>query len=266
MSIFKHNSYKDYVLAYVQSSGSRGLFSAMAKAMGMNSSSISQVFRGPLDLNLDQAFALTEFLTLENLEREYFLLLVQRDRAGTNKLKKHIEAQIKAIQKKAQQAQGHVSQHEELQSVDQSEFYSDWTYSAIRLATSIPGLHSPEAISKYFSIPVQKVTRILDFLVKRGLCIKRDNEYGIGTSMTHLSPESPFAPRHLANWRLKAIEHHSTLRDDELAFSSALTLSRADFAKIKELLLDTVKKTYQIVGPSQNEVLGCINIDWFEVK
>ena len=266
MKIFKYNSYKEYVLALVQISGTRGLFTKMAKAISMNSSAISQVFRGPLDLTMDQAFALAEFLSLDHVEREYFLLLVQRDRAGTGKFKSHVEDQIRIARKKAQHAQGHVSDHEEIQLVDQSEFYSDWTYSAIRLATSLPGLRSPNALAQHFGIPVQRVTRILDFLVQRGLCKEGKTGYEIGVSMTHLSPESPFAPRHLANWRLKAIENASSLSDEELGFSSALTLSRQDFVKVKELLLETVKSIYRIVEPSPNELLGCINMDWFEVK
>jgi hypothetical protein len=62
------------------------------------------------------------------------------------------------------------------------------------------------------------------------------------------------------------MEHYPALKERELAFSSPMTLSKTDFSKVKDLLLNSIAKTHEILGPSQNEVLACLNIDWFEIR
>ena len=57
MVIFEFDSYKDYVKTHVESlpNGGRGEWGRIARAIGVNSTMVSQIFKGPKDLSIEQA-------------------------------------------------------------------------------------------------------------------------------------------------------------------------------------------------------------------
>jgi hypothetical protein len=54
-------------------------------------------------------------------------------------------------------------------------------------------------------------------------------------------------------------------RARDFAFTSPVTLSRADAGKIRALLVDAVARVAEIVEPSNCECLALLNIDWLEL-
>lgn len=49
--------------------------------------------------------------------------------------------------------------------------------------------------------------------------------------------------------------------DDAMHFSSVMAISVADFARIKRCLADAIKQVEEIIGPSPEEILVCLNAD-----
>jgi uncharacterized protein (TIGR02147 family) len=266
IDLFKYDSYKAYVLDFVQQQTRRGGFRRIALALRVNSSMISQVFRGTLHLSHEQAYALGEHIGLNPLEKEYFLLLVNRDRAGTPSLRQFYETLLSGVRARASNLSQRVSPHVVLNEEQRAVFYSDWTYSAIRLLSSIRGPNTIDMISEELRLPREKIRTVLDFLVRHGLCTEENGAYSIGLSKTYLEYGSPHLSRHHANWRLKAMEVHPVLKPSELAFSSPMTLSFDDFVRVRATLANTIEQVHRILEPSENEVLACLNIDWFEVR
>jgi len=52
---------------------------------------------------------------------------------------------------------------------------------------------------------------------------------------------------------------------DELFFSSPMTLSRKDKQKLREKIIEFIKDFMKTIQNSDEEILCCLNIDWFEV-
>jgi len=60
-----------------------------------------QIFKGAAQLNLEHGLKLSEYFGFNDLETEYFLALIQKDRAGTAHLKAHFGKQIGKLREKA---------------------------------------------------------------------------------------------------------------------------------------------------------------------
>jgi hypothetical protein len=100
-AIFEFKSYKPY-LKYETEYGSarRGQKSLLAKALHCQSAYLSQVLNGRAELSFEQAYRVCEFFKLGQDEQDYFLLLVQKDRAGIQDLKNYYQKKIDQLLEK----------------------------------------------------------------------------------------------------------------------------------------------------------------------
>jgi len=267
MNIFEYLDYKIFLTQRVKSMphNGRGQYKKLAAALNVNSTVISQIFKGSRDLSPDQALVTSDFLGLDALEKKYFLQLVLLSRAATHELKKYLERECLEIRQKALKLKERIIKHKEVSEEKKGVFYSNWSYSATRLLTSIPSYQSLDSISEHLGLPKVKTKKILTFLVENGLCVQEQNEYKIGPQHTHISDDSPFIDSHRRNWRQKGLEHLNKMNTDELFFSSPLTLSKADKKVLREKTIEFIKNFMTTVQSSEEEILCCLNIDWFEV-
>src|SRR6185312_5992531 len=111
------------------------MYSRFAKALSTSSVAVSQVFRGPRELSLEQGVRLAEFLGLNTLETDYFLLLLHKARAGSHALGKILSRQIAELRARGQEVATRIV-HEQLSDEDKAVFYSNWLYLAVWLGAS----------------------------------------------------------------------------------------------------------------------------------
>ncbi len=266
-SIFESQTYKEFVEARIQNMPARGRgeFRKIASALRVHSTRVSQIFRGDLHLTLEQACDLARYLGLSELETECLLALVQRDRAGTPQLRQALEKQLQAIRQKSRELVHRVERSRILTEQEKSTFYSNWYYSGIRMASSVPELQSLDRLAKHFDLPRERVRKVLDFLVQTGLCVEEEGRVRMGPKLTHLESDSPLVSRHHANWRLKAMQRHEKLGAGELAYSAPMVLSQKDRAQVREMAALFIEKVLKLVKDSEpNETLSCLCLDWFE--
>ena len=78
--------------SWVESRG-RGEFRRISLALGMHTTLVSQVFRGRKSLTEEQAGGLARYMGLGTLETDFLLKLVQRERSGSEELRKIFDRQ-----------------------------------------------------------------------------------------------------------------------------------------------------------------------------
>ena len=268
VKIYNFMNYKDFINSCIKScpNNGRGQLLKMAKFLTVHSTLISQVLRGHKDFTLEQTFKLTEYFGLNEIEKEYFITLVQYEKAGTHDLKNYFKEKLQKTKNKFQQVSSRVVAKTELNEEDKALYYSDWAYMAVWLLTSMPGFEDVTKIAEHVGLPPKRISKIMEFLFKTGLCKEEKDGIGMGVSKTHLESNSPLITRHHTNWRLKAVENFEKMNNEELAFSAPLTISKKDFGKIKNDILEFIEKTSKTVASSQAEKLSCLNIDFFDVK
>ncbi len=72
----------------------RGSRAKLAAHLNCKPATISQVLSGALDFNLEQALLVSEFIDHTHEEAQYFLLLVQHSRAGSEKIRSYFDSKF----------------------------------------------------------------------------------------------------------------------------------------------------------------------------
>lgn len=266
MNIFDFHDYKHCINEWIstQPRGGHGLLRQMALHLNVNSVVMSQIFRGDRDLTPEQALSVANFIGFSELERDYFVLLVQANRAGTVDLKKHYEKQLDSLRTAATALKNRVK-HQKFTDEDKATFYSHWYYSAVRLGVSIPQLDSVSAVAAHLNLDRALVTKVIDFLKSNELIVEKKGRLDIGPQVTHVGHDSPFVNRHHTNWRMKGLQAMESSSEKNLFYSGPMALSQQAADDIRKILIDTVEKSTKKAASSDSEVLRCLNIDWFEV-
>jgi plasmid maintenance system antidote protein VapI len=99
MDLFNQEDYKLFVRGKVRAMASRGRgqYKKMAESLCVHPTLISQIFKGPRHLTPEQAAEVVAFLGLGEQEAEYFLTLVELNRAGSQRLKALLEKRRERI-------------------------------------------------------------------------------------------------------------------------------------------------------------------------
>jgi uncharacterized protein (TIGR02147 family) len=214
---------------------------------------------------MEQAFQLSDYLGMNKKETDYFMLLVQKEKAGNHNLQKYFSEKIKEQQIELQDMKSRIKTKKILSETDKALFYSNWFYSAVRLATSVKEIDTRDQIAEYLDLPHKLVNQVVDFLVSVSLLFENEGKLEFGPAITHLESKSPLIARHHANWRVKAMERHPKLSTDEFCFSGPLTISEQDALKVRKKLTKLIEDVSEIVRKSEDvDKVYCINIDWFK--
>jgi uncharacterized protein (TIGR02147 family) len=256
-------AFRDYRRYLKEELAPHGRQARLAEHLKVPSVTVSQVLSAKRDFSLEQAFDACEFFALDAQARKYFLLMVQSARAGSARLRAEFEEQMKALASEATQISMIVPASKALDEVGKAIFYSDWRYSAVRIATSIPEFQTASALQEKFGLPSRRVREILDFLLRSGLCKLKDGRFQIGPTSTHLDKRSPWIGMRSQQWRQKAVE--SLERDGNVVYTAPVSLAREDADKLRSEILSWISAFAKRIEPSKAEVLWCLNLDWFEV-
>lgn len=262
ISIYDFTDYREFLTAWIESQKDRikGARSKIAAAAGISSSMISFILSGDKHLSLEQAAELSDFLGLSEKEIEYFYLLVEYGRAGSEKLKKQFK---KRIEDQRKQLANRISKNISLSDEVKAIYYSSWAYSGIRNLTATPGAHNVQTIAERLGLPSAVVGRMLDFLIQNDLCKIVDGRLTYGPQKTHVASDSPFVVKHHQNWRVRGFRAMEERRDTNLFFTSPMSLSAEAAREVHQHLPKVVEKVMGISGPSDSEVVYCFNLDWF---
>ncbi|MBK9321619.1 MAG: TIGR02147 family protein [Bdellovibrionaceae bacterium] len=263
-SIFNLTDYRVYVQSWAQARG-RGEFRRISLALGMHTTLVSQIFNNKKCLTEEQATSLCSYMGLNSLETDYFLKLVQLERAGTQQLKSVFKRHLKQIQNYSNVIKSRVPESEDLSESDRAIFYSSWQYSLIRLLTSIPQFQFKEKIAFHLGLSVSRVQEILDFLTSRGLCKEERGRYHRTGKNTHIEATSPLSIRHHQNWRTKSLELIERITLEDLSFTAPISLSPDDIPKIRRILLEAISEISKLVENSASEEVAYLGIDWIKM-
>lgn len=245
----------------------RGELKTMAEKLGVPSPVFSQILSGSRELSEDHAYLLCDYMGFTDLQRDYFITLVQISRASHHQYREHLKKKLVQIRNKTQDLSTRLEYESVLSEADQAEFYSSWVYSAVRLycGTKPAGVRLDD-ICQEFHLERDRAIRILQFLLRVHLIEIRNSLYVMGPARTHVGKDSPFVSRHHTNWRIRATERSQNLKNHELMFTAPLTLSEQDFSKLREKMLALIQEVSEVVKDSPSEKLACFNLDFFEIK
>ena len=182
VDLYSFDSYKKYFNAWVKSKSNKGHgeYRRLSMALGVSTTLISQIFNGDKDLSLELAAEATDYLHLNDDESDYFILLVEFSKAGSIKLKNKIARQLKERQDKAKKLENRLKKDSALDETAKQIYFSSWLYPAIRILVDINKYNTAEEIAERLHVPVNYVSKCLDFLIKNQIIIKKGQQLQMG--------------------------------------------------------------------------------------
>ncbi len=235
----------------------------LAAVLRCNVGFITQVLNGDSNFSLEHAIAVTDFLKLSGQEKDFFLLLVHREKAGTVKLRDYYQNQLEEILNQRAEIKSRIKSSSILDEKDYAIYYGQWSYTAIHMLLSITKYQSKSEVSKKLGLSLKEVTTVLEFLTKKNLVVEENGFYKTGPTRIHLNKSSPMILSHHANWRIEALKSLSNVQAEDLHYSSVLTMSKRDAKRIRDILLKAIEDVDIILGPSADEEIYAMNMDLF---
>lgn len=245
----------------------RGLVKTLAELLGVASPQVSQFLSGVKTVTVDQAYLIAKYFSWSELEVEYWMALVDFERANHHEVKKHFQKKLEKIKKDSLTISKVVGQATELNDKDKGRFYSSWIFSAVRLYCSIgSGKRITEIHQAFVEFEPIELNEVIEFLLQTQLLHKNGLLYEMGTARTFVPKGSPFLKQHQSNWRLRALERAHVITDEELMFTAPMSISAAGFKKIRKDLQAWIQKiSEELAGYGDAEEVVCLNLDLFKV-
>lgn len=268
-NIWSFESSSEYLRSYIKSLPKAGYGQAkrIAEHLGVSSTYISQVISSERFLSLEQANALGLYLGFSSIEQDYWMNLIQLERSGTKELKNYFRKNLEKLKADAQAVANRLDPKKVLSDEEKSIFYSSTIYSVVHLFCSIgTSGASLDSIIERFELSRTKAIEVIRFLLDCGLLKEENGLYQLGIQSTHIGQGSPHLLKHHANWRIKAIQASESISNTELMYTSQVTLSKKDFDKLREQMIDFIKIFLDQVHASPAEDIACFNLDWFWYK
>lgn len=222
----------------------------------------SQILKGKSQLSTEQGYRLCSFWGFGQLECDYFLALLEKDRASDKALLKHLDARLASIRKQSRELEAKFKASEDLA----QKYYSSWHWSAIHLATDIEGIDTIDSLAKFLELPVTYTRNILNKLSHFGL-ISFDEHQKLQCENTdlHVGLDSSSYLQHHLNWQRKSNEHLQFNPFEGAHYTSVQVHSKADQESILAILSEAVKRIQTLVSKSKSEELTCLNVDLFPI-
>jgi len=265
VNIINFIDYKEFLRSLVDERGvKRGFQSELAEAAGCQRAYLSQVLRSNVHLTPEHACNMAHFLGLDHFETEYFLTLVDLGRAGSPRLQQRHKTKLERIKLEAESFAKRLKESSLPSAEAQALYYSSWHWGAIHMLVGIPQMQMPKAIAKQLNLPIDHVMEILRGLKSMGL-ITMENDRWISTgSNLHVPKDSPLNGVNHQNWRSIAVQDSQNINSEGIHYTSAFTVSKQDYEKLKTMLLKFIDNQRSIIGPSACEELVCFTCDLFK--
>ena len=265
--IYGYSDYKAYLNASLPSKGEgRGARTRLAQALGCQPGFISLVLSGKGDLSLEHGIQVAQFLALDETEKDFLLLLIQKERAGSVVLKNHFVQQLKKIQSEKKEVKSRIQANHALSEEEQQQYYQSWYLTAIHMCTMIPSFRTPRAIAEYLHISYETARQAIEKLKFMGLVTQEGTQLKATQKRIHLGEKNLALKSHHTNWRLRALDSLNQQTETDLHYTSVMSISAEVAGQIRQLLLKSIQDSEPLIKGAQDEAVYTLAIDLFEAN
>lgn len=264
--IWHYSDYQKYLIQWADSQKKRsGQLQTMASFLGVHPSRLTRILKGFDHPTLEQAFLMAQFLSLNELESQYFMELVNLARSSNSLYKNHTKTKLGLLKLQFEAPAEMHSPDKPLTESQERTYYSSYQYGAVWLQSMVSSKNDLLSIAQILRIDLKTVTKISEFLVKTGLCVFENDRLLPGPRLLTVSSSSPQIENFLSNWRLQSVNSIPERKKGSFFYSEPMALGGEAADKIRELLDKTILEIRQIMQKYPAENVKCLNIDFFDV-
>jgi uncharacterized protein (TIGR02147 family) len=264
------DSYREIInqcLGYKLKRRPRGAIMKLASALQCHPTFIAQVLNEKSNLSLEQGQALSEYFQFSKQEQEYFFLLLQKERAGTQALKRYFQDQLQRILEEKRDLRPKLTTERPSLGAFEVEYFSNWIYQTVHGLTQIPKFQTVQTLSKFLNLNSEELKFILSRLALMNLVTNEKNLWKCTKNSLHLPKDSPFIRNLHSTWKTKIItDLQSQLKKEGTQFSGIIAVSEKDYQKIRDLLVKTLESIRNITETSVAENLYLLSLDCYKFE
>lgn len=267
MKIYEYSDYKKYVTRWIYQlpARGRGEHTRIAKLLNIHTTMVTHILKGKSHLTMEQSLKLSSHLGLNELEKDYFITLVHYNRASDKDTQKYCMEKLHDIRQKAMNLTNRLEIKNELSESDRAFYYSSYLYSMVRLLTAIDRFQDIPSIAAELDLPMNKIKRVIDFLLSRNLCTEVNGKIKFGDVSTYVEASSPLSHRHHLNWRYKTQQQFENIREEDLVFTFPTVINEDCAKEIREKLVQSIEEIKKVSLPSPSKELYILNVDWMKM-
>lgn len=244
MDIFERDRYVDILkLMAEKNSGVRGYNSRLSEAASCHSSHLSHVLCERAHLTPDQALAIADFWELPELQSDYFLCLVEWERAGTERLRIKVKRRMDEIRRDAERFHGRSAARDdkeriELSLVDATTYCSHWYYCIVHCLLEIPRFRTVQSLSSHLNLPLHVTESTLKSLERMELAHfdEESLEWRSSRSVKH-TVSGDLRTLMNSSQRLFSSYRRELNNKDDLVITMIGALQDSETARAREILL-----------------------------
>jgi len=262
--VTNYSSYISYLKELIKENRvvSRGFQAKLAQQAGCHPTYLSQVIGGRVHLSLEHAYAMSEFLEFSELETEYFIFLVEAERAGNVRLKKYFESRLDNIRRQNNEAKASEAVPEQRlpRPEDESFYFENWYRPVLHLLILTGNYHDTRTLSLRVGLPEEKVEKDLVLLEGHGFINRSKGAWKSEIRKIHVSANSPVVERYHSYWRAKATL--SQKQTHELRYSGVHVISKADVLELRSFIHEFLMSFRKKAEDSAEETLVSLSLDY----
>lgn len=270
MTVFESKSYVSYMQNAILSDGKKkhGIVKALAEKLRCHPTFISQVMSGKADLNHDQAIRFCNYLELTQEETEFFINLLNRDRAASTEAKAHFQRILDEKISERRVFQKRANLKSSLRTDQEGQYLARWVYPVAHAALQIPNLRTEEKIAKLLDIDIADAKHVLEMLENLKLAKRTSGSWVATEGALHIGKDSPFTANFHANMRLKTAANFVSRKRsmEQTHFSSVFAISKAVSEEVREAFLRSLKDAREKMVDSDPEVLYVLCLDYYPLS
>lgn len=264
MDTFDFEEYRDFINQRLEAESKSGARSRLAEAAHCSASWITRVLSGNVHLTPDQALGIGHYFHLNDKEMDYFLLLVEYERAASAALKNRIRAKLEELRKESRSFASTVKVDSAVSESDRMIYYSSWIYAAFHVACMVKPMTANE-ITELFDVRIESVVKSLSALQKMSLLVNKNGRWQATSKFVHLSADHAMASVSHMAWRTFTTHRLQQNPDEGLHYSAIHCLSKKDLEKIRKKLKDMVLECRRTIEDSSSEALAVFCLDWYSI-
>ncbi len=246
-----------------------GAKNKLAKIIQCHPTYVAQILRGIVLMSQEQALLFCKEFDFNDQQTDFFLILLNIERAGTLALKNYYETKKNQLESKLGEV-GRSLKASQLDEQFEEEFFSNWDFQSIYAALTLYGLkRSFKKITESLGIATDRANYILAKLQEFKMVTEINGKWTVNNTKIHFNGKNPEARQkfHLA-WRLKALEKNfvSSAKDkDNFNFSSIITLNKTYHEKLIMMLKKLIQDFSQDIDAIETDSISVLNIDFFQI-
>lgn len=265
-SAFEFRHYKDFLRSKLRSPGKRGALSQAAKALNCQRSYLSRVMNSKIQLTPDHAYLLARHWQLAPPESEYFLTMVDEERAASREFRAYLAQRLEALLRSHESLGTRMERSKPVLAVEQEiAYFSAWHWSAIHFLTSIPAFQTADQIAIRLCLAKPLVEHCLRMLADWGLVRANGPTWEYLSGEFHLPKDSPLVCQYHGNWRSRALLDAQIPHTNGIHYTNVQTLAINDVPALRALALEFIEKCKLLTRPSRPEEAVAITLDVFHL-